>query len=57
MLYQKEKQNFGQAFLDDIVEWVAQNLEPDEIYTGAHKMTLESWAREWAEENSYVEEG
>ena len=44
---------FGDDFLDDILDWVNGNLEPEEVFEVS---TLEEWAKEWAENNGYVEE-
>jgi hypothetical protein len=55
ILYQDEV-SFGQDFLADIVEWVAQNLVPSEVYTGPYAITLESWAEDWADNNGYIKE-
>ena len=53
-LLHTDKRAFGEDFLDDIVEWVAQNLTPDEIYTDAYLTTLEKWANQWAIDNGYT---
>lgn len=40
----------GRGILDEAVDWVKSNLEPDEVYD---KEELE----EWAENNGFVKEG
>ena len=42
------EERFGHFFFDDIAEWMADNLEPEEVYT-------EEQLREWALENGYIE--
>ena len=44
-----QREDFGAAFLDEIIEWVKNNLTPEEIYD---KDVLE----EWALDNGFVEE-
>ena len=38
---------FGSSFLDQISEWIGDNLEPDEVFTIDQ-------LRDWAKENGYV---
>ncbi len=64
----QQDDSFGRHFLEDIVTWVAENMDPEDVFDGA---TLEAWARGeeytseadfgaaaeiWAKENGWIEE-
>lgn len=38
---------FGSAFLDDVVGWIRDNLEPGDVFSNK---VLETWAEKWAQE-------
>ena len=44
-----EDQVFGRDFLGQIVDWIEEHTEPDEVFS-AEKL------KAWAEENGYVKE-
>jgi hypothetical protein len=39
----QDEDRFGRGFLSDIVDWVRDNLDPDQVFTYAQ---LKSWAME-----------
>ena len=39
---------FPTSFLDDVVDWIAENLEPSNVFT-------EEQLAEWAKDNGYEE--
>ena len=41
--------DFGQTFFDKVVEWVADNLDPNDVYD-------EEYLIDWAETNGYIKE-
>ena len=41
--------NFGSEFLDQITEWIAANLEPEDVFSAEE-------LQQWAEDNGYVVE-
>lgn len=45
---------FGEDMLDNILDWVANNMEPDEVYNPYDENRLTTWAERWAENNGYV---
>ena len=44
-----DAQKFGLWFLSDIVDWIDQNLDPEEVYS-------EDTLRNWALDNGMVED-
>ena len=43
-----DDKKFGGAFLDQIRDWIAENLKPEEVFSYAQ-------LQEWAEANGFVE--
>lgn len=46
---QDQINDFGWTFLDEVVEWIQENLNPEDIFTNDQLM-------DWAEDNGLVEE-
>ena len=44
-----QDQKFGSKFLDDIVDWISDAMEPGDVFS-------ESRLEGWAEANGYVKE-
>jgi len=44
-----EDKKFGAEFLDQIVEWISDNLEPEDVFSAEQ-------LQEWARDNGYVAE-
>lgn len=42
-------ENFGQEFLDQILEWISKHIPVEKVYTEAE-------LKEWAETHGYVKE-
>lgn len=42
------RQIFGSYPLDDVIKWIAVNMEPEEIFSSDH-------LSQWAEKNGYEE--
>lgn len=42
MTTQQQDQAFGREFTDTVVQWVADNLNPEEVFT---EKVLEQWAK------------
>ena len=42
--------SFGIKFLDDIIDWIGKNLDPEDVFR-------EKLLKEWAESNGYIERG
>ena len=49
MAYRNNEERFGEAFLDDVLDWIRRTLEPDEVFD-------EKVLRDWALYNGFVEE-
>jgi hypothetical protein len=49
MAYAGDAKSFGNEFLDDIIQWIAEHFQPGDIFSN-------DILREWAEENGYIEE-
>ena len=49
MVVQKQSHAFGWNFFDQIVEWIGDNLEPEDVFD-------EKALSAWAEFNGYVPE-
>ena len=43
------RRDFGTTFLDDVIDWVAMNLDPNDVYD-------EEYLIDWAETNGYIKE-
>ena len=48
---QAEDNRFADIFLVSILEYVAENFEPEDVFPDN---VLESWAETWAGNNGYV---
>ena len=49
MLPTTSEKYFGQAFFDSVVEWIKDNLDPDEVFSQRH-------LTEWIKDNLCPEE-
>ena len=52
MNYEK-KGAIGRALLDEIIDWISEHLEPDDVFT---EEQLEDWARDWAKRNGFIKD-
>ena len=47
------EQRFGKAFFDSIIEWIAEELDIDEVFS---KRKIERWLIFYAKDYGYVKE-
>ena len=47
MVSRSDNERFGSAFLEDIIDWITSNFDPDDVYS-------ETALEEWAQKSGYI---